>query len=156
MEDLLKLWFLSSNLMKLSGVSNLPKKVSIEGRLKSWNMKFNFKWNPSYLSRLSNLSCGSNFIIGPQSNKIISKIESLLTTFFYVFTSRKILMKIYENILKKLIKARVVNKRFSWQSSHLLSTNDSHMTASGWINIVYSTLITIALKNRYTNFFFYT
>lgn len=62
-------------------------------------------------------------------------------------------MKIYENILKKLIKARVVNKRFSWQSSHLLSTNDSHMTASGWINIVYSTLITIALKNRYTNFF---
>ena len=36
---------LSPNLMNLSRISNLPKPVSIERRLKSWNIEYNFKWN---------------------------------------------------------------------------------------------------------------
>ena len=34
--------------------------VSIERRLKSWNIEYNFKWNHPYLSRVSNLSRGLN------------------------------------------------------------------------------------------------
>ena len=52
---------LSPNLMNLSRLSNPPKKVSIERRLKSWNIEYKFKWNQLYLSRVSNLSHGSNF-----------------------------------------------------------------------------------------------
>ena len=36
------------------------KPISIERRLKSWNNKYNFKWNQPYLSCVSNLSPGSN------------------------------------------------------------------------------------------------
>ena len=40
---------LSSNLMNLSRVSNPKKKVSIERRLQSWNIEYDFKWNQPYL-----------------------------------------------------------------------------------------------------------
>ena len=33
---------------------NRQRPVSIERRLKSWNIKYNFKWNQPYLSRVSN------------------------------------------------------------------------------------------------------
>ena len=36
------------------------KPVSIERRLKSWNIEYNFKWNQPYLSRGLILSWGSN------------------------------------------------------------------------------------------------
>ena len=36
------------------------KPVSIERRLKFWNIEYYFKWNQPYLSRVSNLSRGSN------------------------------------------------------------------------------------------------
>ena len=35
--------------MNLSRVSNLEKRVSIERRLKSWKILYNFKWNQPYL-----------------------------------------------------------------------------------------------------------
>ena len=57
MQKLANLYLNSSN---LSRVSNPPKPVSIEGRLKSWNIKYNFKWNQPYLSRVSNLSRDTN------------------------------------------------------------------------------------------------
>jgi len=36
------------------------KPVTVERRLKSWNIELNFKWNQPYLSWASNLSRGSN------------------------------------------------------------------------------------------------
>ena len=41
---------LSPNLMNLSRVSIRQKPVSIERRLKSWNIEYNFKGNQPYLS----------------------------------------------------------------------------------------------------------
>ena len=46
--------------MNLSRVLNPPKSVSIEHRLKSWNIEYNFKRNQPYLSRGLNLSRRSN------------------------------------------------------------------------------------------------
>ena len=42
--------------MNFSRVSKPPKTVSIERRLKSWNIEYNFKWNQPVLIRVSNLS----------------------------------------------------------------------------------------------------
>ena len=50
----------SPNLMNLSRVSVNKNPVLIERRLQSWNVKYNFKWNQPYLSRVSNISSGSN------------------------------------------------------------------------------------------------
>ena len=44
----------SPNLMNLSRVSNQPKPGF------NWNVEYNFKWNQPYLSRVSNISSGSN------------------------------------------------------------------------------------------------
>ena len=41
-------------------LKSAKKTVSIKRRLKSWNIEYNFKWNQLYLSRVSNLSRGSN------------------------------------------------------------------------------------------------
>ena len=60
--SILKFSALSPNLMNLSCV-----------RLKSWNMVYNFKWNRPYLSRLSNLSRGSN-----SSNSASDKLSQTL------------------------------------------------------------------------------
>ena len=48
----------SPNLMDLSRVLNPRKPVSIERRLKSWNIDYDFKWNQPYLSHGLNLSRG--------------------------------------------------------------------------------------------------
>ena len=42
---------------RLKSTQNL---ISIERRLKSWNIEYNFKWNQPCLSRVSNLSRGLN------------------------------------------------------------------------------------------------
>ena len=41
-------------------LKSAKKTVSIERRVKSWNIKYNFEWNHPYLSRVSNLSRGLN------------------------------------------------------------------------------------------------
>ena len=50
----------SANLMHLSRSQIPPKPVSIERRLKSLNIEYDFKWNQTYLSRSLNLRRGSN------------------------------------------------------------------------------------------------
>ena len=46
------------------------KPISIERRLKSWNIEYNFKCNQPYLSRTLNLSCGSNSLNSASANVI--------------------------------------------------------------------------------------
>ena len=47
--------------MNLKAVSQIPQKlVSIERRLKSWKIEYNFKWNQTILSFGLNVRRGSN------------------------------------------------------------------------------------------------
>ena len=60
MSDLEWMRHLCASLMNLNRAQIRQKPVSIEHRLKSWNIEYNFKWNQPYLSRVSNLSRSSN------------------------------------------------------------------------------------------------
>ena len=50
-------------------------RFSIERRLKSWNIEYNFKWNQPYLSRRLNLSRGSNYLDLASGEKKARKVN---------------------------------------------------------------------------------
>ena len=83
--------------MILSRVLNPQKPVSIERRLKSWNIEYNFKWNQPYLSRrikfkppLKLLKFGLGF---QNYNRSLKQANIWITTFIYRY------IQIYEKMV---------------------------------------------------------